>query len=50
MDFGWVEIRYDDSSRSCVRVLDIGGMIWECEPSCPTLDGALWAADNAIRD
>jgi hypothetical protein len=25
-------------------------MIWEGEPNYPTLDAALWAADNAIRD
>jgi hypothetical protein len=50
MDFGWIEIGHDDFSRSFIRVLDIGGMIWEGEPSYPTLDDALWAADNAIRD
>jgi hypothetical protein len=27
--FGWIEIGHDDYSRSFVRVLDIGGMIWE---------------------
>ena len=28
-DFGWIEIGQDDFSRSMVRALDIGGLIWE---------------------
>jgi hypothetical protein len=28
-DHGFVEIGYDDYSRSFVRALDIGGMVWE---------------------
>jgi len=46
----WVEIGSDDYSRSFIRVLDIGGMIWEGETSYPTLDDALRAADQAIHD
>jgi hypothetical protein len=45
----WVEIGTDDFSRSFIRVLDIGGMIWEGETSYPTLDDALAAADAAIK-
>ena len=26
---GWIELGQDDYSRSFVRVLDIGGMVWE---------------------
>ena len=37
-DFGWIEIGHDDFSRSMVRALDIGGMIWEGKPRYPTLD------------
>jgi len=44
----WVAIGTDDYSRSFIRVLDIGGMIWEGETSYPTLDDALVAADAAI--
>jgi hypothetical protein len=44
----WVEIGTDDYSRSFIRVLDIGGMIWEGETRYPTLDDALSAADAAI--
>ncbi len=45
---GWVEIGRDDFSRSFVRVLDIGGMVWEGENSYPTVHEALLAADAAI--
>jgi hypothetical protein len=48
--FGYIEIGHDDFSRSFIRVLDIGGMIWEGAPSYPTLDDALQAADDTIRD
>jgi hypothetical protein len=44
----WIEIGTDDFSRSFIRVLDIGGMIWEGETHYPTLDDALAAADAAI--
>ncbi len=45
---GWVEIGRDDYSRSFVRVLDIGGMVWEGKVSYPTVHDALLAADDAI--
>jgi hypothetical protein len=35
---GYIEIGYDDYSRSFVRALDIGGMIWEGLEHYPTLD------------
>jgi hypothetical protein len=45
---GWVEIGRDDYSRSFVRALDIGGMIWEGEVEYPSLDAALQALDAGI--
>jgi hypothetical protein len=45
---GWVEIGRDDFSRSFVRALDIGGMIWEGEVEYPSLDVALQALDTGI--
>lgn len=45
---GWIEIGQDDDSRSFIRVLDIGGMIWEGAEEYPTLDNALQAADQAV--
>lgn len=49
-DYGWVEIGLDDSSRSFVRALDIGGMIWEGAAHYPTLDAALQALDQALAE
>jgi hypothetical protein len=45
---GWIEIGRDDYSRSFVRALDIGGMVWEGEAEYPTLDAALHALDAGI--
>lgn len=45
---GWVEIGRDDYSRSFVRALDIGGMVWEGEPSYTSLHDALQALDAGI--
>ncbi|CAN5626577.1 MAG: hypothetical protein M3494_06115 [Actinomycetota bacterium] len=45
---GWVEIGYDDFSESFIRVLDIGGMIWEGERHYENVDDALAEADAAI--
>ncbi len=45
---GWIELGRDDYSRSFVRVLDIGGMIWEGENRYETVDEALAEAEAAI--
>jgi hypothetical protein len=45
---GWIEIGRDDFSSSFVRVLDIGGLVWEGEASYPTVHAALMALDAAI--
>ena len=47
-DFGWVEIGQDDFSRSMVRALDIGGLIWEGKASYATLDALLQDLDQAL--
>lgn len=47
-EFGWIEIGQDDFSRSMVRALDIGGLIWEGEPRYATLDAALQDLDHAL--
>jgi hypothetical protein len=41
MEYGWIEIRQDDMSRSFVRVLDEGGLVWEGQDDYATLDDAL---------
>ncbi|MDA0685105.1 MAG: hypothetical protein O3A57_11905 [Bacteroidetes bacterium] len=45
---GWVEIGHDDYSRSFVRALDTGGMVWEGEQNYPSLHDALQALDAGI--
>ena len=41
MEYGWIEIGYDDMSRSFVRALDEGGLLWEGQEDDATLDDAL---------
>lgn len=50
MTHGWIEIGQDDYSRSFVRALDIGGMIWEGRETYATLDEALHALDTALEE
>lgn len=53
----WIELGTTDYSRSTVRILDIGGMIWESERSYTSVAAALadaeqalaaWLADNGL--
>ena len=41
MEYGWIEIGQDDMSRSFVRALDEGGLVWEGQEAYGTLDDAL---------
>ncbi len=45
---GWIEIGRDEYSRSFVRVLDIGGLVWEGEQEYETVEEALSAAEAGI--
>jgi hypothetical protein len=45
---GRIEIGRDDYSRSFVRALDMGGMIWEGAEEYESLDEALRALDEGI--
>jgi hypothetical protein len=45
---GYIEIGYDDMSRSFVRALDIGGMIWEGGDSDDPLDTTLKTLDQEL--
>ena len=47
---GWIEIGADDYSRSFIRVLDTGGMVWEGKARYPSLGAALRAADTALAE
>lgn len=45
---GWIEIGHDDCGRSFLRVMDIGGTVWEGDEQYPSLDDALHALDAGI--
>jgi len=47
---GWIEIGETEASRSFVRALDIGGMVWEGAASYLSLDEALRALDTALGE
>ena len=38
MEYGWIEIGQDHMSRSFVRALDEGGLVWEGQEDYATLD------------
>jgi hypothetical protein len=44
----WIEIGQGEYSRSFIRVLDTGGLVWEGKESYPTIAEALADADAAI--
>jgi hypothetical protein len=46
---GWIELGRDDMRRSFIRVLDIGGLVWEGD-DFPTVHAALQAADRAVAE
>ena len=48
--FGWIELGQDDYSRSLIRILGEGGMIWESKERHDNLDAALQDAEAAIAD
>lgn len=45
---GWIELGRDDFSRSFIRVLDIGGLVWEGTAEYETVEAALLDAEAAI--
>ena len=45
---GWIEIGQDEHSRSMVRILDEGGMVWESDLKSKTLDKDLNGAERFI--
>ena len=46
---GWIELGQDGFSRSFVRVLDQGGLIWEGGQAGDSVDDLLQAAEAAIE-
>lgn len=48
--YGWIEIGQDDYSRSMVRALDIGGMVWEGKTKYASLDELLRDLENGLAN
>ena len=48
--FGWIELGQDHYSRSLIRILDEGGIIWESKERYDSVDVALQDAEAAIID
>jgi predicted phage gp36 major capsid-like protein len=47
---GRIEIGRDDYTKSFIRVMDEGGMIWEGRARYPSIEEALADADRAIAE
>lgn len=45
---GWVEIGPTEWSRTFIRILDEGGLVWEGKRKYASMDAALSAAERAI--
>ena len=45
---GWIEVGSDEFSSSLIRVLDIGGMLWEGDDKYDSVGAALEDADEFI--
>ncbi len=46
--YGWIEIGADLYSKSLVRALDHGGMVWESDENYATLDEMLNALESFL--
>jgi hypothetical protein len=46
--YGWIEMGADHYSRSLVRALDEGGMVWESKEDDTTLDATLDALESFL--
>ena len=47
-EFGTIEIGHCHQTRSFIRVLDEGGLVWKGRRSCPTLNAALADAEAGV--
>lgn len=45
---GWLELGQDDYSTSLIRVLDMGGMLWESEEEYDSVAAAMDEAEAFI--
>ena len=47
---GWIELGQDEYSRSLIRELDIGGMLWEGNVKYDTVAAAMDEAEGFIAE
>jgi hypothetical protein len=47
---GWIESGYDDYSQSFIRVLDVGGMLWESNHRYSSIDEAFDELEAALEE
>jgi hypothetical protein len=47
-NLGWIEIGQDEYSRSLVRLLNEGGMVWESDDTHRTIDDALQGLETEL--
>ena len=45
---GWIEIGADEYSRSLIRALDLGGLVWEGKEGYGSLDEALTDLERGL--
>jgi hypothetical protein len=48
--YGWIEVGYEWQDKLFARAIHEGGLAWRGEGPYPTIDDALRALDDAIRD
>ncbi len=46
---GWIEIGQDENSKSLVRAIDPGGLVWESSEKQTSIDDALYALENYLE-
>jgi hypothetical protein len=46
---GWIEIGQDENSKSLVRAIDLGGLVWESSEKQTSIDDALHALENYLE-
>ena len=45
---GWIELGSDETSRSLVRALDTGGLVWEGQDSYSSMDEAFQDLEKGL--
>jgi hypothetical protein len=48
--YGWIELGQNDDSRSMIRVLDEGGMVWESSKKYKSLDELFDALEKKLSE